>query len=601
MDPGNYILSFLPDKKMRPGSYLILIFLLLWLLPSVVLSREPLVHFEIIQERDSYEPGNTYPIKIKLKIPDSWYIHSYEKESEGLISTRIEFHEADGISIKNLRFPSPISVKFPYFNRSLGLYSGEITVHGELEIREGTPPGVHVIEGKLIYQACRTDSCIPPESVPIRFKIEVKGAGTITEKKGIKGAGEDTGTAPKGWGIILSLSGIFLAGLGLNLTPCIYPLIPVTVSYFGIKSGRSRKKIILHGVIYITGIAITNSILGTFVALSGGMLGEWLQRAWVLVGVASVLVLFGLSSLGLWEIRVPSGILSFFSKDYGGYGGTIFMGLTLGVVSAPCIGPFVLGLLTYVGTLGDPLIGFLFFFVLSLGMGIPLAIIGIFSGLMDKMPLSGEWMVWIRRLMGWVLIIMAAHIISPILPLKGGKWVPVAVACIIAGLHLGWIDKSGNTIRSFLIFKRVFSIAVFIAGVSFIVAEFYGFQSRMEWIPYEDRILEQAISNGKPVLLDFYADWCTPCVALEKELFQARDVINSMKGILPLRVDLTARRPDQHKITKRFNVKGVPTIIFIGPDGKEIKDLRITSYVDKSLFLKRLGILKDKLIQNQAK
>lgn len=571
---------------MKALRYLIIIFFIFVIFKGSIFAEKLLVKVNLIQKREVYEPGRIYPIKIQLKIPDSWYIHSTEKQSKGLIPTTIKFYPADGINVKNLRFPSPQKIRFPYFNEPLDLYSGEIFINGELELSPGISPGIYSLNGELIYQACKKDSCIPPEKVPIRFNIQV-GEGKKKDK-GIVLTQKGRPSIPSGWKLFFTLSGIFLAGLGLNLTPCIYPLIPITVSYFGIRSGKGRTKIILHAITYIIGIALTNSTLGTFVALSGGMLGEWLQSPWVLAGVSSVLFIFGLSSLGLWEIRLPSGLMGALSWSYEGYVGTLFMGLTLGVVSAPCIGPFILGLLTYVGTLGSPFLGFLFFFTLSLGMGIPLAIIGIFSGLMNRMPLSGEWMVWIRKLMGWVLILMGVHVISPIIPLIKDGWLPVIISGIIACIHLGWLDRSGDDIKRFIVFKRLFLISGLLGGAILILFQFYTISSQINWIPYQEKLLEQAKIMGKPVIIDFYADWCTPCISIEKEIFHDKEVINSMKGILPLRVDLTSRRPDQQKILKRFKVKGVPTIIFIGPDGEELKELRITSYVDKNTFLNKL-------------
>ncbi|MBW1806314.1 MAG: sulfite exporter TauE/SafE family protein, partial [Deltaproteobacteria bacterium] len=227
-------------------------------------------------------------------------------------------------------------------------------------------------------------------------------------ERGISGGGS-------GATLWLTLLGIFLGGLALNLTPCIYPLIPITVSYFGGKSGKIKENRVLHGLFYISGLALTNSILGVSAALSGGMLGSALQKPVVLIFVACIMIALGLSFFDIWEIRIPSVLTSMASRSFGGYFGTFFMGLTLGIVAAPCLGPFILGLLTYVGQQGDPFLGFLYFFVLSIGLGLPLAFLAVFSGAMDRLPLSGSWMVWIRRFMGWVLVGMAGYMISPLI------------------------------------------------------------------------------------------------------------------------------------------------------------------------------------------
>ena len=255
-----------------------------------------------------------------------------------------------------------------------------------------------------------------------------------------------------GWAMIWTLLGIFAGGMALNLTPCVYPLIPITISYFG---GRSdRRQLIGHGLCYIGGLSITNSVLGVVAALTGGLMGAMLQNPLVLTFVAAILILLAASLFGLWELRLPSGLMQAASKTYAGYLGTIFMGLAMGVVAAPCIGPFVLGLLTWVASMGSPWLGFIVFFTLSLGLGLPLFFLAIFSGNLNRLPRSGEWMLWVRKLMGWVLVGMALYFIRPVLPKAAGIILPAIVA-LAAGLHLGWIDKTKASFRAFVWIKIV--------------------------------------------------------------------------------------------------------------------------------------------------
>ena len=181
-------------------------------------------------------------------------------------------------------------------------------------------------------------------------------------------------------GLFLIFIGAFFGGLALNLTPCIYPLIPITISYFGGQAEGKKGSVILHSVIYVVGMAATYSILGSIAAFTGSLFGAALQIPAVLIGVAAVMVLLALSMFNVYEIRVPAFINKFAGGSQKGYFGTFFMGLTCGIIAAPCIGPFVLGLLTYVGNRGNVLLGFSLFFVLALGLGIPFLLLGIFSG-----------------------------------------------------------------------------------------------------------------------------------------------------------------------------------------------------------------------------
>ncbi len=202
------------------------------------------------------------------------------------------------------------------------------------------------------------------------------------------------------------------------------------------------------------GLALTNSILGVVAALTGGLMGAMLQNPIVLLVVAGILIFFATSLFGLWELRLPGALTQMAGKSYTGYFGSLFMGLTLGVVAAPCIGPFVLGLLTWVAGMGSAWLGFLVFFVLSLGLGLPLFVLALFSGQLQRLPRAGGWMLWVRKLMGWVLVGMAVYFIRPILPDVLKILLPSGVA-LAAGLHLGWFDKNQADFRAFPWLKTI--------------------------------------------------------------------------------------------------------------------------------------------------
>jgi thiol:disulfide interchange protein DsbD len=406
----------------------------------------------------------------------------------------------------------------------------------------------------------------------------------------VQGDSQDEGAVPSIWFALLA---VFLGGLALNLTPCIYPLIPITISYFGGKSERIRGHTIVHGILYLAGLAMTNSLLGVSASLSGGMLGFALQNPLVLIFVASIMVAMGLSFFGLWELRVPIWLTRFASRSYAGFFGTFFMGLTLGIVAAPCIGPFILGLLVYAGQIGDPFLGFLFFFVLSIGLGLPLAVLAIFSGTMARLPKSGDWMLWIRKLMGWVLLGMAGFMIGPLVShLFGRQWLLAGVSTA-AGIHLGWLDTTGRGLRIFPYLKKVMGILMVCGGIFYLVltSQHVG---KMEWTPYDQSILARAVEEKKPVIIDFYADWCAPCRIMEKEVFMDPEVIKLSRNVITVRLDLTRVKPHHDEIMRKYQIRGIPTSVFINRQGVEEKRLRIVGFVDKSEFLKRLTWLLEK-------
>ena len=393
-------------------------------------------------------------------------------------------------------------------------------------------------------------------------------------------------------GLLLTLAGVFLGGLALNLTPCVYPLIPITVSYFG---GRDSEKVgflVLHSLFYLLGLAITNSTLGVVAALTGGLLGGVLQHPAVLIAVGVILVGLALSFFGVWELRLPRFLTQAVSKSYGGYGGSLFMGFTLGVVAAPCIGPFLLGLLTYVASTGNPYLGFMLFFTLSLGLGIPLATLAFFSGKLDRLPRSGDWMIWVRKLLGWVLVAMAAYFIKPLFSSHLAGIILLSAVIFAAGVHLGFIDRTVGTFRVFGWLKKGISIAlILLATYQIASAVFRG--PGVTWQPYSEQLLKKATSAEKPVIIDFYADWCAPCRELEQITFHDPGVVKLAEdGFVMIKVDLTRKGdPINEHLLREYDVRGVPTVVFLDRHGREKRDLRVVNFLPPAQFIKHMAII----------
>ena len=408
-------------------------------------------------------------------------------------------------------------------------------------------------------------------------------ATPLTEKQG------DLGPLT-GWAVIFTLVGVFFGGMALNLTPCVYPLIPITVSYFGGRSGQAG--LVAHGICYIGGLALANSVLGVTAALTGGLMGSALQHPAVLIGVAVLILALASSLFGFWELRMPQAFTQAAAKSYTGYFGSVFMGLTMGVVAAPCIGPFVLGLLTWVASMGNALMGFLVFFVLSLGLGIPLFVLALFSGKLEKLPRSGMWMIWVRKVMGWVLVGMAAHFVRPLLPAGSAPFILGAVA-LAAGLHLGFFDRTQASFAAFAWMRAIVGAAG-IGLATLLIGSTLAAGPSVQWQSYSQDLLSGAAAAKKPVIIDFSAAWCTPCRELDEITFRHPEIVRRSQGeVIMVKVDVTGKGDaTTETLLQRYAVKGVPTVVFIDRQGNEKPELRLVDYLPPEPFLERMERLE---------
>ena len=384
-------------------------------------------------------------------------------------------------------------------------------------------------------------------------------------------------------GYLLGFLVVLLGGLALNLTPCVYPLIGVTIAYFGNQSAGPRKVVGL-AILYVLGIALTFSTVGVAVALSGGLFGAALENPYVLITIAAMLLLLAASSFGLYSLQPPQWLMRRAGPARPGYLGALLMGLGMGVVAAPCIGPIVLGLLLMVEENGNPFFGFALFFTLAIGLGLPYIALALAAGSIRQLPRSGAWLAWVEQLFGFVLIGLALYFVAPLIPNRLiTRMLPFYAAAV--GIFLGFISPAGRNWRPFMILRTILGTAA-VAAFIWMAIHFNQTSPTLRFVPYDSTVLASARNDHEPVVLDFSADWCIPCREMERTTFTDPAVVKGTKGFLLMRANLTADNPANEALTKRFHIQGVPTTLFIDASG-QVRERRV-GYIGPSDFLKYL-------------
>lgn len=554
-------------------------------------------------ERAGYQPGDTVRGVVEIVIEDRWHINSITPTTDFSIPTELRI-ESSSLTNVETSFPPHIEREFGFaVGEKLAVYEGELTVLFTARYSGGDPS----VLATLMFQACDDAVCLAPTETTFTTTVgatvgaipqqpsasvhseassrpSTPSGGFTTLEEGSQAAGffsGNVGGTLARFGLPLTLAAVFLLGLALNLTPCVYPLIPITLGFFTAQSGARRSTRALLAVTYVLGIALTYSTLGVVSALSGSLFGAWLQSPVVLIGFAIMMIVLATSMFGLWEIRVPSFIADRASGRAGAIG-AFTMGLLAGVVAAPCVGPVVISLIALVSERQDPVLGFALFFTLALGLGLPYLILGIFSSGVSQIPRSGPWLVVIKKALGFVLIAMAFYFLRPLLGDEAFRW-GAAASLILGGVYLfvSQAGPQGRVIR--------WGAAVLLLGAGLFFALNAPPSEGIEWEPYRAELLAEARAQGRPVVIDFYADWCLPCKELDHKTFSDPRVIDAAEPFVRLKADLTrVSDPQTTALTKQYSIVGVPTIVFLDGSGEENVSARLSGFENADRFLERI-------------
>ncbi|ARU90791.1 protein-disulfide reductase DsbD [Pseudomonas sp. M30-35] len=540
-------------------------------------------------------------------------------------SVKLRFIATDGYYLYKHRFkfstePADIGLgeaQMPAGEQKTDEYFGEVEVyHNIVDVDLPiAPPTDRPYTLNVTYQGCADKGlCYPPETE----QIQINGGAAADSASNVAAAGSADKTSWK-W---TDLALFFLAGLGLTFTPCVLPMLPI-LSGVVLRGRPSNRRGLVLSLAYVLPMAACYAALGALMGLFGASLNlqAMLQSPWVLIPFALFFTLFAIAMFGMFEIRLPAFVRERLDRKASQtQGGSIAGAATLGVLSSlivsPCVTAPLTGLLLYISSTGDALGGGLQLFALGLGMGAPLVLIGAGGGAL--LPRSGAWMNSVRNLFGVMLLAVSIWLLDRLLPgpVTLALWGLLAAG---AALFLGALEFNVKSSKGKL--AQLAGLALLVYALTAWVGALQGHDDplrplgRMQlgsgqmmpntqaqhgnWQTVTsgaelDAALAAAKSSGKPLLLDWYADWCISCKVIEREVLSDPTVITQLNDYALVRFDITDSTPAQRSILDRYSLFGPPAILLFDKNGDEWQDLRVVGEVDAETFSAQLNKARER-------
>jgi thioredoxin:protein disulfide reductase len=380
----------------------------------------------------------------------------------------------------------------------------------------------------------------------------------------------------------------FAAGLLTCLTPCVYPMIAITVSVFGAKQAKSRGQAMMLSTSYVGGIIMLFTPMMLISALTGKVFGTVLSNPYVITGIALVFAATAASMFGAFEMTLPESWMQRLSGVGGaGYGGAFLLGLVSGLVAAPCVGPVLVVILTWIGTSRNVPLGTAVGIAYSLGLGLPFWLVGTFA---VGLPKGGKWMVGVKSFFGIVMLVLSLYYLKNAFPVLAKVAQPsttfaaITAAVALFGVALGAVHLDWSDGGAFVKVRKGVGIAASVIG-GFLFVVWFGIpKAQLAWLHSEDEALTKSKTEKRPLLVDFTAEWCGACKEMAKETFAEPRVMSKAGNFVAVKIDATNDEdPAVQAVMAKYNVKGLPTVLLIDSSGKERK--RFTEFVGPDRFL----------------
>lgn len=477
-------------------------------------------------------------------------------------------------------FPRPEQAEIPY-------YHGDLMAVLQLSLPDHVGPLLLSVTAE--YQLCKEGDaalCFPPQEATAALTLDLApadgpAAPVATEAgPGLQGRllkALDSGS----W---LAFLLVFLGGILASLTPCVFPMIPITISFIGMNAKGNPLKGFILSLWYVLGIALVYSTLGLVAAAGGSAFGQATQTPVFLGIVAAIIFAMGLSMAGVFDIQLPSGLMSKVGGGRTGFLGPLLMGMAMGLIAAPCVGPIIVVLLTWVATTGSLFLGFWLLFTFAMGLGVLFIVLGTFGGMLPP----GGWMVTVKHFFAIVLFALAPWFLRVWLP----DWMPP----FLFGLSVVLSVSAWGAFKPLAadagaregLAKGVLRLLWFLGLTLVLLGGLRGFAPTLlpagaegpvqtaahpepAWVFDEAEGFARAAAEGKPVMMDFWAEWCAACIELDHKTYNQPEVLDLAEGFVSIKMDMTERSEINAARTARYRAIGMPTVIFFDSEGNELE------------------------------
>ena len=533
-----------------------------------------------------------------------------------LYKSRIKFESAD-VDIADVRLPAGEIKTDANFGRQ------EVFHHDFAAKVQLGQHSKQTISLTATYQGCSEKGlCYAPIKKTFNLTLSVAQSGISSSAENLNQDSSDASTRIlKTGNLWLIVSGFFIAGLILSFTPCVLPMIPILSSIIVGQQSRQQPSSSLHNFLlslaYVLGMALSYTLAGIAAGLSGTLISQALQNAWVLGSMAIIFVALAFSMFGFYELQLPESfeekMLGLTNRFKGGKFLSVFiMGALSALIVSPCVAAPLAGALIYIGQTQNVLLGGIGLFALAIGMGMPLLAIGASAG--KILPKTGAWMNNVRNFFGVLMLGMAVYIVSPVIPasLQLGLWAAIAIICAIYLNALDALPMHHSTMQKF--WKGV-GLILLVYGFALLIGALSGGSSVFQplnhlkfsanntqnvanahALPFKKinsiTALESALkqAEGKPVMLDFYADWCVACKEMESLTFSDSNIQHLLNKTILLQADVTQNTAEDQALLKLFGLFGPPGIIFFNTSGQELASIRTVGFQNAERFAQTLQL-----------